>query len=172
MRSLFSDSRALWFGVVAVLGTACGAADPGDSSSTPAEDNSRGTMDEAPVTAAANLSFTCLQTSSGRVAYKQKVTAQVDANGVPVDIRVFRGPTLKLEHQASIGVKVPDYSDGYFKINNHLDAFSIGSETINDYYLLLPEAGITGAPFVAQLHLYFDHGNFGWWQKAMSCTVP
>jgi hypothetical protein len=69
-------------------------------------------------------------------------------------------------------VLVPNYSGGYFKTNYHLDAYSLGSEGTNDYYLLLPEGGVTGTTFGAQLHLFFDHGTYGWWQKIESCTVP
>ena len=66
---------------------------------------------------------------------------------------------------------VAGYQDGYYEQAYHLLAWAIGSEGENDYFLLLPDSGILTGTFTAQLHLYFLHGDAGWWQKVLSCTV-
>src|SRR5262245_6426480 len=100
-------------------------------------------------------SFTCIQTSAGQAANRQQVTGQLEADSTPLNVEVFRGPTLRLEHSSATPTPVPGYSNGYYE--GRFLAWSLGSEGTNDYYLLLPINGVNGSPFGAQLHLRFNH---------------
>ena len=115
-------------------------------------------------------SFTCIQTSSGRADNRQEVTGQLEADSTPLNVDVFRGRTLRLEHTSATPTPVPGFLGGYYEARG-LFAWSLGSEGTNDYYLLLPKNGVSGSTFGAQLHLLFNHGIYGIWQKALSCTV-
>ena len=115
-------------------------------------------------------SFTCIQTSSGRAENRQQVTGQLDADSAPLNVDVFRGRTLRLEHSSATPTPVPGYLGGYYE-RSGLFAWSLGSEGTNDYYLLLPIGGVNGSTFVGQLQLFFNHGAYGAWQKILGCTV-
>jgi hypothetical protein len=162
------------FGVVALAmagATAC-IASPGTSGDSNQPQLETTAAASAELSSAGALrSFSCEQTNTGRAAYKQRVTGQLNAASQPLNVKIFRGPNATLEHSAATSTLVPDYSGGYFERTYGLVAWSLGSEGTNDYYLLLPEAGVTGATFGGQLHLQFNHGSYGWWQKILSCTV-
>jgi hypothetical protein len=121
--------------------------------------------------AAPGASVTCTQNSPGRVINRQTVTATIDATGAPADVKVWRGPSARLEHAAGAAASLPGYQDGYYEQTYGLLAWGLGSEGENDYYLLLPEGGVPAGTFAAQLHLYFNHGDSGWWQKVLTCTA-
>src|SRR5215831_5854543 len=87
--------------------------------------------------------FTCIQTSTGRSENRQQVTGQLDADSAPLNVEVFRGPTLRLEHSSATPTPDPGYSDGYYDYEGFF-AWSLGSEGTNDYYLLLPTNGVSG----------------------------
>src|SRR5262245_33221756 len=115
-------------------------------------------------------SFHCIQTSSGRAENRQQVTGELNADSAPLDVEVFRGRTLRLEHSSATPTPVPGYLGGYYE-RSGLFAWSLGSEGTNDYYLLLPIGGVNGSTFVGQLQLFFNHGAYGAWQKILGCTV-
>jgi hypothetical protein len=158
LQEIFGTSRLLIIG-----SAACGLLGCGGQVS--AADNS------SALVAAAATSITCTQVSSGRPANRQTVTATLDASGAPVDVTVLRGPSAQPEHTAATSTATPGYQNGYYEQTYQLLAWNIGSEGENDYYLLLPESGIPAGTFAAQLHLYFTHGDAGWWQKVLTCTA-
>ena len=127
--------------------------------------------DNSALIASATTSVVCTQVSAGRPANRQSVSATVDTSGAPIDVSVFRGPSALLEHSATTAAAEPGYQSGYYEQTYQLLAWNLGSKGVNDYYLLLPEGGITPGTFTAQLHLYFNHGDAGWWQKVLSCTA-
>lgn len=120
---------------------------------------------------AAGLTLSCTQVSLGRPANRQSVTATLDANGAPADVVVRRGRLAQVEHSAAVSTAVPGYQGGYYEQTYQLLAWNIGSEGENDYFLLLPSAGIGVGTFTAQLHVQFLHGDAGWWQKVLTCTA-
>jgi hypothetical protein len=117
-------------------------------------------------------SFTCTQVSPGRPANRQSVSGTVDATGAPANVLVRRGSSARLEHAAAAATPVPGYQSGYFEQKYQLFAWALGSEGENDYFLLLPAGGVPAGTFTAELHLYFNHGDSGWWQKVLTCTAP
>lgn len=154
---MLRGSQALFVGVAACALSGCGGQGHAAESS--------------PLIAATTMSLTCSQVSPGRPANRQTVTATVDAGGAVVDVSVRRGPSAQLEHVAAAPMALPGYQNGYYEQTYNLLAWNLGSEAEDDYFLLLPEAGVTPGTFTAQLHLYFNHGDSGWWQKVLACTA-
>jgi hypothetical protein len=159
-QDMLPGSRTLFVGVVACAGAllGCGGAEAYSA-------------DNSALSAAATTSVICTQVSPGRPTNRQTVTANLDASGNPVDVNVLRGPSAQLEHSTATATAVPGYQGGYFEQTYHLLAWNLGSEGANDYFFLLPDTGVTPGTFAAQLHLYFNHGDSGWWQKLLSCTA-
>jgi predicted naringenin-chalcone synthase len=125
----------------------------------------------AALVAVGGTSLICTQVDPGRAVNRQVVTASIDASGSLANVTVLRGPFRRVEHVAATSAAVPGYQNGYFEQTSHLMAWNIGSEGENDYFFLLPDTGILSGTFTAQLHVYFLHGDAGWWQKVMSCTL-
>ena len=159
---LWSSKRSIVLALPVSLAVAGCGADPGTSGS--------GGGEQTVLVTDGLRSFTCIQTSSGRAENRQEVTGQLDADSTPLNVQVFRGRTLRLEHSSATPTPVPNYLGGYYE-RAGLFAWSLGSERTNDYYLLLPLGGVNGSTFGGQLQLFFNHGTYGVWQKVLSCTV-
>jgi hypothetical protein len=151
------------FFALGVLGAACAFFGCGGGDLSAAESSA--------LLATPGASVTCTQDSPGRATNRQTVTATIDASGAPTDVSVWRGPAVRLEHAAAAATSLPGYQAGYYEQTYGLLAWALGSEGENDYYLLLPQGGIPAGVFSAQLHLYFNHGDSGWWQKVLTCTA-
>ena len=157
MRTLTTCIRHAMVIAIFALGVGCGTEDP-------EPDTAVG------FTLTAGTAINCVQLSVGRPGNRQSVSATLDAASAPSDIRVLRGPRGSVEHIAATATFVAGYQDGLYERLYQLLAWNIGSEGNNDYILLLP-ASVATSPFAAQLHVYFEHGAYGWWQKALSCSL-
>jgi hypothetical protein len=107
---------------------------------------------------------------AGAVEYPRSVTGRI-IRGVPVDVLVFQ-------------TRFPDRQDSYRRRARALpnyqpvpvgfEAWNVTGhppgEPTNDFVLVLPQYLPPAGPFNGELHIYFNHGQWGWWQTIQGCT--
>jgi hypothetical protein len=149
----------------------CDAADPtagGDEAALTAEPG--GAPPEASADAAAGRPFRCDQTNLTRPEYYESVTGSI-VRGVPVDVLVFR--TNFPDRQESYRQRARALP-GYQPVDPGYRAWNVTGhppgDPTNDYVLVLPLYLPPAGPFSGELHVYFNHGQYGWWQTLQGCT--
>jgi hypothetical protein len=106
----------------------------------------------------------------GAVEYPRSVTGRI-IRGVPADVLVFQ-------------TRFPDRQDSYRRraralpnyqpVPTGFEAWNVTGHPPgvpeNDYVLVLPQYLPPAGPFDGELHIYFNHGQWGWWQTIQGCT--
>ena len=114
--------------------------------------------------------FRCDQTNLTRPEYYESVTGRI-YRGRPVDVLIFR--TYFPDRQDSYR-RVAKLLPNYQPVDPGYQAWNVTGhppgEPTNDFVLVIPQYLPPAGPFAGELHVYFNHGLYGWWQTIQGCT--
>ena len=161
--------------LTAALLAGCDATDPvsDDSQAVLAPEAPAGAPDASasPGAVPQGQPFRCDQTNPVRPEYYESVTGRI-VDGVPVNVLVFR--KYFPDRQDSFRHRAGKMPADYWPVDPGYQAWNVTGhppgEPTNDYVLVIPKALPPSGPFSGELHVWFNHGQYGWWQTLQGCT--